>query len=182
MPGDIDFAKYAGGGTIDFSQYTQPAQIAEEKPSTWQRLTAGYNPDVEQFAERHPVAGPALRFLDAAGGAAMALPGATVSSVLHPWETAKSAGQSLAEWRKPETWKGALSVLPEALGQGVGSVAAGEAAGAVTPSRATVAKALRTETGELKPPVNIAARAAGIAGGHALGIPGAGEIGGYFLA
>jgi hypothetical protein len=96
------------------------------EPSTYDKLTASYNPNAEKL-------GPVGRFLDAAGGAVMAAPGALASAVAHPIDTAKGVGSSLASWADPSTrptWEGIKSVLPEALGQGVGNVAAGEVGGA----------------------------------------------------
>jgi hypothetical protein len=44
-----------------------------------------------------------------------------------------------------------------------------------------IGTALRTETGALKPSVHTAARVAGTAAGHMLGVPGLGELGGYAI-
>src|SRR5438552_3509824 len=43
-----------------------PMQAA---PSYGTQLTAGYNPGASEFAERHPLLGGPVRFLDASGGA-----------------------------------------------------------------------------------------------------------------
>jgi GNAT superfamily N-acetyltransferase len=160
-----------------------------QQPGIYQRLTASYNPEVEEYAQQHPIFGPVVRFLDAAGGAAMATPEGIANMLMHPSTAASGLMDSIKAWADPNVRRGALSVLPEALGQGVGNVAAGEASGAagsaargVVPDiPAAVGTALRTETGALKPAVQVAAKVGGAAAGHALGIPGAGELGGYLL-
>lgn len=149
-------------------------------PSNYSKLTAGYNPQVEEFAQSHPIIGPVVRFLDAAGGAALSTPEGIYNALRHPSDTAKGALESIAAWRNPNVRKGALSVLPEALGQGVGNVAGGEAMGAavkpvsaaaasVVPSADTVGKVLRTETGALRPGVKTAAKAVGAGTGAMVG-------------
>lgn len=147
-----------------------------QAPSTYSKLTSGYNQNAEDFAQNHPLIGPVVRFLDAAGGAAMATPEGVYDALRHPSDTAKAALSSIAAWKDPAVRKGALSVLPEALGQGVGNVAAGEAmapaASAVAkavPSAADVGTALRTESGALKPGVQVASKGAGAAAGGMLG-------------
>jgi hypothetical protein len=167
-----------------------PSTSQPTEPSTWEKLTRGYNPDVEQFAEKHPVLGPPARFLDAAGGAMMSLPGGVASSVMHPIDTAKGAIQSVEDWGKPQTWKGALGVLPEALGQGVGNVAGGEMAGAAAsripkiPESVAEAARVRTPrnpTGALKPAVRTTAQTLGAVGGAMSHGP-YGALAGYALA
>lgn len=128
----------------DGAATAQPATPAPKTPGIGERLTRSYNPDVEQFAEKHPIAGPAVRFLDAAGGAAMAAPGAALSAIRHPLDTVKGVGESLAAWKDPNTWKGAASVLPEALGQGVGNVAVGEGLKPISSAAADATGASRT--------------------------------------
>ena len=93
----------------------------EEKPSLYQKLTAPIDPGAHN---------PATRFLSSVGGAVIGAPEAALNTMRHPIDTAKGVVSSLQAWRDPNTWKGALSVLPEALGQGVGNVAAGEITGA----------------------------------------------------
>jgi hypothetical protein len=180
------------GGGDKWAKYVAP----ETGPSTYSKLTAGYNPDVEQFAQNHPVLGPAVRFLDAAGGAAMATPEGIYNALRHPVDTAKGALESIAAWKDPNVRAGALSVLPEALGQGVGNVAGGEAIGAVAPkvvkgipeaakrTHGKIAETFRQEggTGPIKPGVHAASRLVGMGAGHYTGIPGLGELGGYVIA
>jgi hypothetical protein len=153
---------------------------AEEKPSTYSKLTASYNPNVEEYAQKHPIFGPVVRFLDAAGGAAMATPEGIYQALSHPSDTAKGALESLKAWRDPSVRAGALSVLPEALGQGVGNYAAGEVTGAAggaatkavgkaIPSAETIGTAMRTPEGKLKPIVKVAAKGAGVGVGGTVG-------------
>jgi hypothetical protein len=96
---------------------------------------------------------PVSRTLSSAGGT-------VIGALSHPIDTAKGAleslgdvatlgltqgspiGESVKAWANPKTrptWEGIKSVLPEALGQGIGNVALGEVAGAVVPpvARAT---------------------------------------------
>lgn len=148
----------------------------------WQRLTAPTNPAVAN-------SNPAVRFLDAAGGAALGTPQAIYNTVRHPIDTAQAAIQGVKGWADPNLTANAVkSVLPEALGQGVGNVAGGEVLGAAggaaasaTPSAADIGTALRTPEGKLIAPVKVASKVAGAAAGHALGVPGAGELGGYLI-
>lgn len=139
-----------------------PTNTAEPpKPSFYSRLTAPYNPEVEQYAAKHPVLGPLARFFDEAGGAVLSTPESVYQGIRHPLESAKGIASSLNAYNpwNPNhiTARGALSVLPEALGQGTGNVAAGEAA-SVMPKiaprglREPVARATRTMegTGPLK--------------------------------
>lgn len=125
---------------------------AQPQESFGSRLTAGYNPGAQDFADKHPTLGPAVRFLDAAGGAALSVP----LSIYHafaddpsPQEQEEFKGHTripgelsierltggplvrgVEQWLDPKTRptaKQAVSVLPEALGQGVGTVAGAEA-------------------------------------------------------
>jgi len=145
-------------------------QQQEETPSTYEKLTASYNPDVEEWAQKHPIAGPILRFLDATGGAALSTPEAIVKGISdvaqsymnpsRPTEIEKTLTESAKGWADPKIRAGALSVLPEALGMGAGATAGSEfiptgAAGTVrggkalgratmeslTPSKASLLKA-----------------------------------------
>ena len=109
----------------------------------------------------------------------------------HPIESAKGIGSSLAAWTKPETWKGAPSVLPEALGTGIGNVSAGEAMGkipsmvkAVPEMRTNLIKATRDPyTQKLLPEVReraqIVGTGLGAIGGGMLGGEGGAFGGGY---
>lgn len=168
--------------------YALDSGAPAEQPSTYSKLTAGYNQGAEDFAQKHPIFGPMVRFLDAAGGAAMSTPEGIYQALSHPSDTAKGALESLAAWKDPAVRKAALSVLPEALGQGVGNVAGGEAAGAAggaaasaVPSAADIGRLLRDPaTGKLKTIPREAARVAGVAAGHAL-YPGEGGIVGAFV-
>ena len=136
-------------------------KAAPPEPSTYEKLTRSYNPDVEEYAAKHPILGPAARFFDAAGGAVMAFPENAYEGLRHPIESAKSIGGAINAYNpwNPNhiSARGALSVLPEALGQGAGNVAAGEAASAIPKAmplalRSPIAKATRTMegTGPLK--------------------------------
>ena len=133
-------APIAPGGSDWFSSNAPAAQ--QEQPSTWQKLTAGYDPGAAEFAEKHPVLGAPVRFLSAAGGAALATPGAVASSFIHPIDTAKAVGKQVSDAYKyyapaalggdpnqHPSWEAIKSVAPEALGTGTGTVAAGEATG-----------------------------------------------------
>ena len=204
MPDDKDKQQpdFIPAGGPDFIPASGASRQEEAKPSTWQQMTAGYNPDVEQFAERHPILGPPARFLDAAGGAVAGFPQGAYNTIRHPFDTAKGIGESLAAWGKPETWKGAPSVLPEALGAGVGNVAAGEAIPKVVASvggipeatrgvKDTVGRATReppleprypqqaVPSGKLKPWVKTSSQLGGAALGYLAGESGMGPYGGY---
>lgn len=187
---DYDALAQQHGAAIDYDSLASQhgGSAGDAGPSTYSKLTAGYNQGAEDFAQKHPIFGPMVRFLDAAGGAAMSTPEGIYQALSHPSDTAKGALESLAAWRDPNVRKAALSVLPEALGQGVGNVAGGEAAGAVggaaasaVPSAADVGRLLRDPaTGKLKTITREAARVAGVAAGHAL-YPGEGGIVGAFV-
>lgn len=125
------------------------APVSPPKPNTYQKLTAGYNPDVEEWAQKHPVVGPIVRFLDATGGAAMSAPEAIVKGITGAVKSATTGqkyplAQTLLEagqgWADPKVRQGALSVLPEALGVGAGNVAAGEAVPAAISAGASAVK------------------------------------------
>ena len=116
---------------------TQAAQT--KQPSTYERLTSPIDPGLEKFSQEHPIASIPLRALSSAGAAVFSTPESVYQMARHPIESAKSLGRDVAAWGKPETWKGAASVLPEAIGTGIGSVAAGEAVGKVTPKIGEVA-------------------------------------------
>ena len=182
------WAKYASPET-SFAQSVPPAE-----PSTWEKLTRGYNPDVEQFAERHPgIVGTGARALDAAGGAVIGMIPSIASSIRHPIDTANSVAQSIEDWTtKPGAiLKAAPSVLPEALGQGVGNVAAGEVVGAAMPkisdvvsdARTSVGNRIHTPQGKLTPGARtigqVGGMSAGGAVGEAIGHPYGGVLVGY---
>lgn len=157
-----------------------------KKDGFWSKLTAQSNPAVAN-------SNPLVRGLDSAGGALMAAPGQMYDAVRHPIDTATGLVQSVKGayqgYTNPNLTAGAVaSVLPEALGQGIGGVAGGEAMGAApglvkaaVPSADAIGTALRTPEGKLIPPVKVGAKVAGAAAGHALGVPGAGELGGYLI-
>lgn len=187
VPGDrVPDALKAGGQRV-------PLDMNEvdggKKDGFYQRLTATSNPAV---ANSNPI----IRGLDSAGGAVMATPEAIYNTVRHPIDTAKGIGSSVSGavkgYTDPNLTANAVrSVLPEALGQGIGNVAGGEMMGAsgnlaragveALPSADAIGTALRTPEGKLIQPVKVGAKVAGAAAGHALGIPGAGELGGYLV-
>lgn len=106
----------------------------KQEPSTYEKLTAPTDPGAHN---------PASRFLSSVGGLVMGAPEALYKQATTPMHSvtpeqiiegkgpismAVGAGETLKDWSKPATWAGAPSVLPEALGQGVGNLALGEAA------------------------------------------------------
>ena len=118
---------------------TQPTQFEQDRAptSTWQKLTAPYDPGAEKY-------GKAGRFLSAVGGAVMSAPQGAWQMIAHPFKAGAEMGKDIGEaanaWTTDtptgfkinrEMLKAAPSVLPEALGQGVGTVAGNEAMGAV---------------------------------------------------
>ena len=122
-----------------------PATTAAKppEPSTWEKLTRGVNPSLDEFSAKHTVAGPIVRGLDAAGGALIGTIPSIASSVLHPIDTANAVGQSIEDWttHPKEMARGIPSVLPELVGQNVGGAAAiggvGEAASRIPKITAT---------------------------------------------
>lgn len=108
----------------DVQEPPTPASTDLEQGAPKATWTGSYNPNAAKY-------GPAVRALDAAGGAVLGTPGALLSTIAHPIDTAEGIGQSIGSWFDPKTrptWEGIKSVLPEALGTGIGNVAAGEAA------------------------------------------------------
>jgi hypothetical protein len=131
-----------------------PATPAEAKQSVYQRLTSGYDPGAAAFDEQHPVLGKGVRALSAVGGAVLGLPGNIFHAVADPLtpeeeesfkghtripgevaverltggEAAVNAGEDYASGKVSPS--AALSVLPEALGSSVGTVAGSELLGA----------------------------------------------------
>jgi hypothetical protein len=180
---DPDFAKASPqdqGAYIAHLKGSGTQQQATEKPSLYKRLTSPIDPGLDEFSAKHPILGAGARFLSSAGAGVIGAPEGIASMIAHPIDTVTSLGSSLKEWAKPETWRGAPSVLPEALGSGVGNVAAGEAAGAAIPKIRQGAAVLgRNETGQLRPSIKALSRGVGGAVGHATGIPGA-EVAGVF--
>ncbi|MGH9735420.1 MAG: hypothetical protein ACRD8A_12630 [Candidatus Acidiferrales bacterium] len=136
---------------------TAPKEPAQSGNGFYQKLTAGYNPGAEEFAEKHPVIGPAIRALDEAGGTVLGAPGALYDTLAHP---AKSVTQGVKGpldtlldtdeegplGTDPREWIGRAvtnigrnlyrgykgGVLPEALGVGAGNVVAGKLMGELT--------------------------------------------------
>lgn len=124
--------------------------------------SSGYDPALESFDKAHPVLGKAARFFSSVGGTVMGMPGAVYHAAADPAtsEETKAAGgpeevtgpkriglaiqrlsglpqaaEAAKTYADPKTrpsLSGALSVLPEALGQGTGTVAAAEIGGAAT--------------------------------------------------
>jgi hypothetical protein len=108
----------------------QPTQLekASQPQSTYGKLTAPIDTEAKD---------PVSRTLSSAGATLAGAPEAAGNLILHPFDTATKMGQgigeSLSTWANPKTrptWEGIKSVLPEALGQGIGNVAAGEIGGA----------------------------------------------------
>lgn len=173
---DPAYAKAPKDEQVKYITDTLNPSSVPQPESTYRRLTEPYNPNVEEWAAKHPILGPAARFLDATGAAVMASPEQALRMFEQFGNPVKSYLQGEADlvnavnaWRNP---RAAASVLPEALGAGTGNVAAGEAAGEVPriarealPEgvRAPVARAMREGegTGALKRPVRAVATAAG---------------------
>lgn len=109
---------------VDTTSTQTQAQPAE--PSTWEKLTRGVNPSLDEFSAKHPIAGPIVRGLDTAGGALIGTIPSIASSIVHPVDTANAVGQSIEDWttHPKEMVKGIPSILPELIGQNVGGAAA----------------------------------------------------------
>ena len=186
---DSDFANANLKDKIGYLNHILGQDQAPSETGTYQKLTASYNPKVEQWAQKHPVAGPILRFLDATGGAAISTPEAIVNGIKDAasslWtgqesQTAQAVKESAKEWAtNPNVRKAALSLLPEALGQGVGNVAGGEALGAVAKpikqgagvARESIGKAIHTPEGDLTPNAELAGKVGGGLAGTAVASP-----------
>ncbi len=151
----LDFSDL-GAQRVSTGNMEQPA--SPEKPSLWSRVTAAYNPEAHRYSA--PV-----RFLDAAGGAMLAFPGNIYHAFADdpteqeqqeferhtriPGELAierltgaplvRGVRQYVDPATRP-TLKQAMSVLPEALGQGVGTVAGAEATAAAASQLGRAAK------------------------------------------
>ncbi len=138
---------------MKFPQYREHVNLVSQAPveqSFGDKLTAGgSSAGAQAFDAKHPILGKPLRALDAAGGAVMGLPGFLYHSVADPLSPEEQArGQNRYE-AVPERLlgaeqtasalhdygagkvspKAAMSVLPEALGTGVGTVGATEGLG-----------------------------------------------------
>lgn len=120
-----------------------PDDAGEQEPSAYSQITASYNPKIEELAQKHPIIGPILRFLDATGGAVLSTPESIAKGIRDaaisyatggtvPTDTQKAVEEGISGWADPNVRRGALSVLPEALGQGVGAVAGSEGLNAIT--------------------------------------------------
>ena len=203
----IDFSKYEqgapGGQQIDFSKYEQGKQSQATAPHD---RFAQDRAVTEGWAENHPVLGPLARFLVSGGqNAANAITEAApmlyhaVTDPTTPEEAglgldpkqrliyrmgAKQAAEAGVDYASGKvTPQGALSVLPEALGTGVGQTAGGavygkaaelapELAGAAAETVPKVVKAVRNVTP--KQIAQGAGTATGAGLGHgALSVPGA---------
>jgi hypothetical protein len=170
------------------------------QPSVGEKLTRGYNPDVEAFAEKHPILGVPARYLDSAGGAAMnflpsiyhafsdpltpeeeanfkghsRIPGEVVLERLTGAEAGVRAGQDYASGKVSP--KAALSALPEALGTGTGTAAVGagvsELAGQAAPAIKAVIERARNVTPKQAAQA-MGATSGAISGHGALSAPGA---------
>ena len=146
----IDFSKYEpgappGGQQIDFSKYEQGTTKTQQDASS---IDERDRATTEAWAQNHPILGPIARFLVAggqnAGHAITDTPGQLYHAIVDPptleeselglkpeqriayrlgLKQAIEAGTDYASGKV--TLKGAASVLPEALGTGVGQVAGG---------------------------------------------------------
>jgi hypothetical protein len=126
---DPDFAKASPQDQAGYINHLlgNDQQDAPAPSSTYDKLTS------TNFDSNTDSTSAPMRFLKAAGGALINTPKSILDTVLHPIDAAKAVGQSAAAWANPETrptWEGIKSVLPEALGAGVGGAAGGEVLGA----------------------------------------------------
>jgi hypothetical protein len=175
---DSDFANASQQDKTAYLNHILGNDQQASQPSFSQRLTAGYNPGVEDFAQKHPILGPPARFLDAAGGAALGFLPSLYHAVADPLTSQEEsefqghtripgevaierltsaplvrAAQTYADPQTRPTLSQAASVLPEVLGQGVGTTAAGygtaEAAKPALPWIKSGAGVVRDAAGEL---------------------------------
>lgn len=163
QPAEGPWTKYKPTPTPAVTQLEKDAQPT---------LTSAYNPNAEKY-------GPVVRALDAAGGAVLSAPGAIASTVAHPINAAKGLGQSIGAWFDPKTrptLEGIKSVLPEALGTGIGNAAVGEATPKLAKIGADATEGARTSIGgairngsELKPGIKSTAQTVGAVTGGAPG-------------
>lgn len=143
-----------GGDGLELPKASQP-----KDPSTWDKLTGTYNPGAEDFDARHPIIGKPIRALDQIGGSVMGIPQsmwhmatdpvtpeeesqASIAGAINPvlssprlnrftgLTSAANAAQDYATM-KPSA-RQIAGVLPEAIGQGIGTYAGGEMIGAGT--------------------------------------------------
>lgn len=138
----LDDQELANRVLAKFPQYRQHVDMvapAPKQPSTYDQLTApGSSAGAMEFDAKHPIAGKFLRAFDAAGGAVLGLPGSVYHAFADPttdgrskWEAVperllggEATAQALQDYGSGKvTPQGALSVLPEALGTGAGTVA-----------------------------------------------------------
>jgi hypothetical protein len=181
MPTDTDQETFSNVQPIDEPETF--SNVTKIEPSTYQKLTAPID------SEAH---NPVSRFFSSVGGAVIGAPEGLYNTLRHPGDTLAGISDSVGAWMDPKTrptWEGIKSVLPEALGGGVGTVAAGEALGAAVPkivkaggvAREAIGGAIHDE-GQLTPGVEAASKATGGAvgavAGHAIGGPIGAEVGG----
>lgn len=150
---DPDFAKASPQDQAGYVNHLLGNDTSS--PTQGPGLTGPINPSLAD-------ASPLTRTLDAAGAGLMAAPGAIAQTVLHPIDTANSIADSVESYLDPKTrptWEGIKSVLPEAIGGGIGSVAAGEAPRlALSATRGITNNVLRDPaTGNIKTPYEAAA-------------------------
>ncbi len=138
-------------------QVTQGAKSKQAEPSFYEKLTGSprFDPETMAFDEAHPVLGKATRALSSIGGNILGLPGGLYHAIADkptPQEEEEFKGHTripgelaierltsapivrgVQDWQKMHpSVRGILSVLPEALGQGVGTVAGAELGGRAT--------------------------------------------------
>jgi hypothetical protein len=170
----IDFSKYEqgappGGQQIDFSKYEPGATKTQQDASS---IDEQDRATTEAWAQNHPVLGPITRFLVAggqnAGHAITDTPGQLYHAIIDPptvqeagltpeqrvayrlaLKQAIEAGTDYASGKV--TPKGAASVLPEALGTGVGQVAGGAVYGKTGEIAGKVLSKVPAATGVVKP-------------------------------
>ena len=172
----IDFSKYEqgappGGQQIDFSKYEPGATKTQQGASS---IDEQDRATTEAWAQNHPILGPIARFLVAggqnAGHAITDTPGQLYHAIVDPptmeeselglkpeqriayrlgLKQAIEAGTDYASGKV--TPKGAASVLPEALGAGVGQVAGGAVYGKTGEIAGKVLSKVPVATGVVKP-------------------------------
>ncbi len=172
----IDFSKYEpgappGGQQIDFSKYEPGATKTQQDGSS---IDEQDRATTEAWAQNHPILGPIARFLVAggqsAGHAITDTPGQLYHAIVDPptleeselglkpeqriayrlgLKQAIEAGTDYASGKV--TPKGAASVLPEALGTGLGQVAGGAVYGKAGEIAGKVLSKVPAATGVVKP-------------------------------
>lgn len=154
---DPEFARAAPKDQADYVQHLLGNDTLAPAPPNPHTLTSPTNPNMDAFVAKHPTVGPVLQHLDRIGGAFLGVPGAVANSVMHPIDTANGVIDSLKAWGDPNTLKGAPSVVGEALDQGIGNVAGGEAIGALGSGAKSIAKSkLIDVSGKPKPLARLA--------------------------